>query len=61
MGGGELLGGRATEPRLVSEAAPMTAMTEEEILTPLGMMPGSPDRCEGLDDRVAGLRPRGCR
>jgi len=43
-----LLAGRATEPaateEAVSEASPMTAMkAEEEILTPLGLMPGSPD------------------
>ena len=44
-GGGVLLAGCVTEPaeqETVSEAAPMAAMTAEEILTRLGMMPGSP-------------------
>ena len=40
VGGGVLLAGCATEPaateEAVSEAAPMTAMTAEEILTPRG-------------------------
>ncbi len=41
VGGGALLAGCA--PEAVAESAPMTAMTAEEILTPLGLMPGSPD------------------
>ena len=50
VGGGVLLAGCAPEavaPEAVSEAAPMTAMTAEEILTPLGLMPGSPDHPKG--------------
>ena len=31
----------------VSEETPMTAMTAEETLTPLELMPGSPDHAEG--------------
>ena len=29
-------------------------MTAEEILTPLGLMPGSPDNAKGWDDSAAG-------
>ncbi len=50
VGGGALLAGCAPEPdapEAVSEAAPMAAMTAEEILTPLGLMPGSPDHPKG--------------
>ena len=51
VGGGVLLAGCAPEAaapeEAVSEAAPMVAMTAEEILTPLGMMPGSPDHAKG--------------
>ena len=51
VGGGVLLAGCASEPapaqEAVAESAPMTAMTAEEILTPLGMMPGSPDHAKG--------------
>ena len=49
-GGGVLLAGCAPEqaaPEAVAESAPMTAMTAEEILTPLGLMPGSPDHPKG--------------
>ncbi len=49
-GGGVLLAGCAAEPaapEAVAESAPMVAMTAEEILTPLGMMPGSPDHPKG--------------
>ena len=52
MGGVVLLAGCVTETaapaqEAVSESAPMAAMTAEEILTPLGMMPGSPDHAKG--------------
>ena len=49
-GGGVLLAGCAAEPaapEAVAESAPMVAMTAEEILTPAGLMPGSPDHAKG--------------
>ena len=50
VGGGVLLAGCAPEPvapKAVAESAPMTEMTAEEILTPLGLMPGSPAHAKG--------------
>ncbi len=46
VGGGVLLAGCVTEmvQEAVSESAPMTA---EELLTPLGLMPGLPDHAKG--------------
>ena len=49
-GGGVLLAGCTSEPaapEAVAESASVTAMTIEEILTPLGLMPGSPDHAKG--------------
>ena len=59
VGGGVLLAGCASEPapaqEAVSESAPMTGMTAEEILTPLGMMPGSPDHAKGWTTELPDL------
>ena len=59
VGGGVLLAGCASEPapaqEAVAESAPMTAMTAEEILTPLGMMPGSPDHAKGWTTELPDL------
>ena len=63
-GGGVLLAGCAPEPaapEAVSEAAPMVAMTAEEILTPAGADAGVAGPCEGLDDGVCRTCRRGCR
>lgn len=43
IGGGVLTAGCAPEPA-APEAVPMAAMTAEEILTQLGLMPSSPDQ-----------------
>ena len=65
VGGGVLLAGCASEPapaqEAVSESAPMTAMTAEEILTPLGMMPGSPDHAKGWTTECCRTCPTACR
>ena len=62
-GGGVLLAGCAPEPaapEAVAESAPMAAMTAEEILTPAGLMPGSPDHAKAGRRSCRTCR-RGCR
>lgn len=46
-GGGVLLAGCVAEAPPAQEAAPMAAMTAEEILARLGLMPGSQDHAKG--------------